>query len=305
MVLKEENSKFVLYIGGGVMAGIFGAGVVTALEEENVYSRIEAVYGSSVGAIIGAYFLANQSRLGSSIFYEDLIHDFITPIYIPLGIWDRIWNRVIAPVSYKDMRNPIDIDYVMNIIENKKNIDLNAFKSKKIPLYAHVLSLKNWNTEFINVTNHASPLRILRASISAAPYYFSEDREYIDGAIFDHFPITEIATRHSDKKIIAVINIVPNKLIRRSIKSFLEALVSSVMYSTNIFSIYLMRDLRTSKEIKEARKNSNILISTVPKGLVVWPNTINKTKLLNGYEAGIKEGKRVAGIIKRSLPEQI
>ena len=80
-------------MGGGVMAGIFGAGVVTSLEEENAYPFIEAVYGSSAGVMIAAYFLASQSKLGSSIFYEDLLNNFITPSYVPLGIYDRCKHR--------------------------------------------------------------------------------------------------------------------------------------------------------------------------------------------------------------------
>src|SRR4051812_28025217 len=112
----KKDSKIVLHIGGGVMAGIFGAGIITSFEEENIYPSIEAVYGSSVGVIIGAYFLANQSKLGSSIFYEDLIHDFIIPSYIPLGIYDRAWNKFISAIPFGLIRNPVDINYVINIL---------------------------------------------------------------------------------------------------------------------------------------------------------------------------------------------
>lgn len=294
-----NNSKFVLHIGGGVMAGIFGAGVVTSLEEENVYHYIEAVYGSSVGVVIGAYFLANQSRLGSSIFYEDLIHDFITPLYIPLGIYDRFWNRFIKKLSHKNIRNPVDIDYVMNIITRLKKINIDEIQRKNIPFYAHILSIEKLKGEFIDITRHENPLRILKAAVSAAPYYFSTDLEYIDGAIENHFPITEILNRCPDIKVISVMNIVPNKVIRRSLKSILEGAVSSLMYSIKIWRIYLLRDFITRKEMKKGELDPRVTILYSPRQLKIWPNTMGKDKLLRAYEAGREEGKRIADSIKK------
>ena len=72
-------NKVVLYLGGGSMAGVFGAGVVTRLQEENFYKHIKVAYGASAGAFNLAYFLAKQSELGSKIYWEDLTYDFISP----------------------------------------------------------------------------------------------------------------------------------------------------------------------------------------------------------------------------------
>lgn len=295
---KSVSRKVVLHVGGGIMAGIFSAGVVTSLEEENMYPYIEAVYGSSVGVIVGAYFLANQSKLGSSIFYEDLIHDFITPLYVPLGIYDRFWNRFIKKLSHKNIRSPVDIDYAMDIITKLKKINIDEIQNKKIPFYAYILNIKNLKAEFINITNHKDPLRIIKAAVSAAPYYFSPDLEYIDGAIENHFPITEILRKYPYHKITSIMNIVPNKVIRRSLKSILEGAVSSLMYGTKIWKVYLQRDFITSKEIQNVKKDSRTIIISPPRELKLWPNTTGKAKLLRAYEAGREEGKRIAHLIK-------
>ena len=293
-----SNSKVIIHIGGGVMAGVFGAGVFTSLEEENTYPFIEAIYGSSAGAIIGAYFLANQSKLGSSIFYDNLIHDFIIPSYVPLGIYDRAWNKFISPISHGKMRNPIDINYVDNILTQVKKIDINTIKQKNVPFYIHVLNLKQFKSEFIDITNHKDPFRILKASISAAPYYFSEDLEYIDGDIHNCFPITNILEKHPDNKIISVMSIMPDKIIRRSLKAFLEGAVSSLMYSSKIWKTYMLKDFISKQEMKKAKLNPRVTIISPSRDLKIWPNTTNREKLLRIYEAGRQEGKRLALLIK-------
>jgi predicted patatin/cPLA2 family phospholipase len=62
----------VLAIEGGAMRGVVSAGMVSALEHLGMTDAFDAVYGSSAGAINGAYFLAGQARLGTTIYAEDI-----------------------------------------------------------------------------------------------------------------------------------------------------------------------------------------------------------------------------------------
>ncbi len=210
----DSNSKVVLYIGGGVMAGVFGAGVVTAFQKENFYRNIDAVYGSSGGALTAAYFLAGQSELGSSIFYDDLINEFIKPNYILLGIYDRFRNKFICHLPVSQIRNPINIDYVFDIISTKKKLDVATIRDRDISLFVHVLNTKSLQSEFIDVLKSDDPLQILKAGISAVPYYFPSDGQYIDGEIVNPFPITEIVNQRPGQHIVAVLNIIPDKLMK-------------------------------------------------------------------------------------------
>jgi len=36
------DDKVILYLGGGTMSGVFGGGIVTGLEEGNIYNKIDA-----------------------------------------------------------------------------------------------------------------------------------------------------------------------------------------------------------------------------------------------------------------------
>lgn len=74
-----DGARIALAIEGGAMRGVISAGMAAALEELGFTDAFDAVYGSSGGAINGAYFLAGQSRLGATVYYEDInSRDFIS-----------------------------------------------------------------------------------------------------------------------------------------------------------------------------------------------------------------------------------
>jgi predicted patatin/cPLA2 family phospholipase len=67
-----DGARVALCIEGGAMRGVISAGMVSALEELGFTHAFDSVYGSSAGAINGAYFLAGQARLGTRIYHEDI-----------------------------------------------------------------------------------------------------------------------------------------------------------------------------------------------------------------------------------------
>lgn len=67
-----DGARVALAIEGGAMRGVISAGMVSALEALGLTHAFDAVYGSSAGAINGAYFLAAQAGLGTTIYYEDI-----------------------------------------------------------------------------------------------------------------------------------------------------------------------------------------------------------------------------------------
>jgi predicted patatin/cPLA2 family phospholipase len=66
------------------MRGVISAGMVAALEELGFTQAFDAVYGSSGGAINGAYFLAGQARLGATIYSEDINNRHFIDLWRPL-----------------------------------------------------------------------------------------------------------------------------------------------------------------------------------------------------------------------------
>lgn len=79
--------KPMLFIDGGLMKGVYGAGAVVALEELGYTDVFTDVVGVSSGAPTAAYFVAHQAKRGVTIYSEEACtRKFINP-------W-RIWNQV-------------------------------------------------------------------------------------------------------------------------------------------------------------------------------------------------------------------
>lgn len=69
---RRDPHRLALCIEGGGMRGIVSAGMVVALEQLGLLPVFDVVYGSSAGAINGAFFVAGQAAFGTSIYYEDI-----------------------------------------------------------------------------------------------------------------------------------------------------------------------------------------------------------------------------------------
>jgi predicted patatin/cPLA2 family phospholipase len=67
-----DGVRVALAIEGGGMRGVVSAGMVAGLEALGMTRAFDAVYGSSAGALNGAYFLAGQAAFGATIYSEDI-----------------------------------------------------------------------------------------------------------------------------------------------------------------------------------------------------------------------------------------
>lgn len=80
----DDGARIALAIEGGAMRGVVSAGMVAALENLGLTDAFDAVYGSSAGAINGAYFLAGQANLGVTIYSEDINNRHFIDLRRPL-----------------------------------------------------------------------------------------------------------------------------------------------------------------------------------------------------------------------------
>jgi len=122
----SEDDKFIIYLGGGAMSGVYGAGVLNGLHSLSLASNIEAIYTASVGSLNAAYFLSGQIELGPTIYWEDLQRDFIFPQNIFYGTRDLFVNRFVKKLKTDQVHHVIDIDYAMRVISEIKLLDLGA-----------------------------------------------------------------------------------------------------------------------------------------------------------------------------------
>ncbi len=284
------------------MSGVFGAGVFTAFQEMNLYKKIKVVYGGSAGAMNAAYFLARQSELGSSIYYEDLTSNFIFPFNVPIGIWQLFWNRYVNRLH--KINNVVNIDYIFEVIKHKKVLDIKRIKRLGIKFYVKLLNTSNEKIEYFDVKKSKNPLNILKAAISVKPYYFSstniDDEEYIDGTIKEPIGLSYLLKKYPNEKIVVVINEPVSRGIKHYTKNYMEGSVASLYpYKINLFKLFIERERLVRNDVKLALSSRRVLIIYPPKNNPTVPRTTDYSKLITTYEMGKKEAMKIKAFLKK------
>ena len=97
---RLDGHKIGLAIEGGSMRGTISVGMVTGLEYLGMLDCFDAVYGSSAGAINGAFFVAQQAAYGATIYYQNINNRRF------LNLWRGLVGRPVMSLEFL-------IDHVM------------------------------------------------------------------------------------------------------------------------------------------------------------------------------------------------
>ena len=203
--------KLGLALSGGGIRGIAHAGVLKALEENNI--KIDAIGGTSSGSIIATLYAMGYSPYYIYILFKkyakDLVNQnsiskvtsignfmankkgnfqgFYTGEEIESGFNNIALRKGVKKIS--DIEMPIVIPTV-DVQDSKKYIITNKIPEKSSP-----------NTEYINNIDIG---KAIRAS-SSFPVIFSpceyNKHRFLDGGILDNFPTTEVKKQGVDKTI--------------------------------------------------------------------------------------------------------
>ncbi len=305
---RKTKRDIILICPGGAMSGVFGVGVLTAFQEANLYPRIKRIYAGSAGAINTAYFLSKQLRLGSSVYYDDLVgRAFIRPEHVPIAYWQKLINRYVKNIPKKNLLNPVDLDYLFEIIKNKKKLDIKKLLKSKIDFRVVVTDLKTLKLKtFDGRTKNI--LNLLKASACLVPYYNSPikiyNRNYIDGMIVDPLYLSEVfkeinpvrkpVTSNGVNKNYKII-IINNSAVQRNflfdIKGFLEASAAYFMFKKDaIYKAFMERNKKFQEGLELIKKHKNIFLIASPRDKTI-ASTTNRKKLLETYNSGIRIGK--------------
>lgn len=155
------------------MRGVISAGAVTALEHLGLAQRFDAVYGVSAGAFDGAYMLAGQAAMGTTIYFEDL----------PAAQFVRA-RRMLAA------RPPLALDEVIDeIVARRKPLDVAAVEAARPEFHVLATCLEHRALE----SPHGPLLERLRAAarvplLSGPPVRINGCRLY-DGGLLSPLPV--------------------------------------------------------------------------------------------------------------------
>jgi predicted patatin/cPLA2 family phospholipase len=145
---RADGAKLGLAIQGGGMRGVVSGAMLTALDDLGFRDVFDAIYGSSSGALNGAYFYGGESWRKLPIYWDDLT----TPRFVDLR---RALNGDV-----------LDLDYAFDVVAGHlRPLDYDAVLTSAVPLHVAVTLVDEVRTEAVSAFTSKSDLRAaLRAS---------------------------------------------------------------------------------------------------------------------------------------------
>lgn len=287
-------SKTIFYLGGGAMAGVFSGGVITRLQEINFYDKIEAIYAGSSGAMNAAYFLSKQTKLGSTIYLDDLTHNFILPKNIPLGIAKLIWNKYIKKLPKDDTRYAVNIDYVFDCI-NKKPFSTDEIVKQPIDFFAKLLNIQTGKIEYLDAKKFGI-LKVLKATSCIQPYYpFFEEingNKYVDGTIPEPIGLQYLLDLYPNHKIVVIVNSFMKRKFSNYLRCFAEGVVSHFC-DYSLLKMYLRRETSLRNDLQLATETPRVLFICPPENMSVIAMTRNRKNLVEAFDTGKKMADKI------------
>lgn len=296
----KENERFVLYLSGGMMRGVFGAGVVTHLQDRNLYPNIEAIYASSAGAITAAYFLARQTRLGSSIYWEDLISGFISKTGFWGGCFDRVVDRYLWKIPHDKIRDAVNLDHLFGVITTKKHLPIDVMLEAQIPLHVKVFDIEERKIRYIDV-RECDPLTLLRASACLIPYVhdpvYISGRACADASIIEPIGFEELRQRHPKSKIVIVFSGDTRISWKMRLKNRIEGAYAYMMYGQHYYQLYAQGSECLRRDLELIARDENAKLITHPAVSETLTRTQDARKLLATYRRGIESAQAIEGFL--------
>lgn len=178
---RTDGRKIALVIEGGAMRGVVSAGMVAALENLGLRNSFDLVCGSSAGAIAGAYFVAEQARYGTTIFY------------------DNINNK-----SFIDLRRlfgskpVVSLEFLLyTVCVEQKPLRFDRIKDGDLPLHVVASSLNQKKAVMLNgFRDRQELLEALRGSaripfFAGPPVSFRGD-QLLDASVYESIPFRSV-----------------------------------------------------------------------------------------------------------------
>ena len=160
------------------MRGVVAGGMVSALDELGLQDAFDLVVGTSAGALAGAFFLAGQTHMGTSIYYEDLT--------------GREWLDYRRAIRGSPI---VALDYLLDeIMVNHKVLDCARVLSSEVPFYSVATRVPDYKAELLgNFSSDEELISALRASariplVAGKPVPL-RGAQYIDGSLSEAIPL--------------------------------------------------------------------------------------------------------------------
>ncbi len=174
---RSDGAKIGLVIEGGCMRGVVSGGMQLGLERLGLRDTFDVVYGSSAGAVNGAYFVADQTEYGIGIYFED------------------INNAHFIALSRSLIRRPMmSLSYLLeDVMMRRRILDWRAVLSSPVPLKIAATSVADLGVRLLEKFRNRDHLfAALRASSSipliAGPPAEVDGELFLDALLYEPIP---------------------------------------------------------------------------------------------------------------------
>ena len=280
--------KVGLVLEGGAMRGMYTAGVLDILMDNNI--NIDGIVGTSAGALFGVnYFSKQRGRVirYSKRFCKDV--------------------RYISKLSLLLTGNIVNKNFAYYKVTKKYDIfDSETFKKNNKDYYVTITNIKTGLPEYKKIEDPIKDMEYLRAS-SAIPLVTKNisinDKLYLDGGISDAIPIKKCIDLGYDKIIVILTQPMEYKktelsknkinIIKRKYKKY-PKLINTMIDRHNNYN-------ETIEYIKMLEKNKKIFVIRPSKKIDINIIERNKDKLQSVYDLGKKDALKTVRNLKKYL----
>ena len=246
--------KLGLALSGGGMRGIAHAGVLKALEENNI--KIDVIGGTSSGSIISTLYAMGYSPYYIYILFKRYANDLVNQnsMSTMTSLKSFMTNK---KVNFSGFYSGEEIEKVFNEVAKRKGIK--KISDIKMPIVIPAVDVQD-SKEYIFTNNIPEGIqdktkyitdisigKAIRAS-SSFPVAFNpciyENHKFLDGGILDNFPSLEVKKQGVDK--VLTVNFMADEIDEDS----------------NIMDIVMRAiDIMGNKASEENIKNSDMILT--------------------------------------------
>lgn len=176
---RRDGHRLALVIEGGGSRGVYSSGMVQALEELGLAAIFDAVYGTSAGAINGAWLLCGRAASGMRSWTDT-----------------TIMRRVVDPVRILRGRPVFDLRYLVHhVYDGIEPMDFPAILANTTSFHPIATDVRTGEPVDLGpyIVDKATLMTALRASaglpLLAGPPVELAGRSYFDGGLAETVPI--------------------------------------------------------------------------------------------------------------------
>lgn len=279
--------KVRLVLEGGAFRGLFTAGVLDVLMDNNI--EVEEIIGTSAGALFGVNYFSKQK--GRVIRYN---------------------KRFCGDKRYMSLRsliltgNYINKDFAFYKVTNVLDpFDNETYKKTNKNFYAVVTNIETGKPEYLKISSPIDDLEILRAT-SAIPFASKivkiNDKKYLDGGVSDSIPLNYNKDKYSKNIVILTqpldyrkkpLSKSKERMVKLKFKKY-PKLIETMM---NRYKEYNER----IEEIIDLEEKKEIFVIRPSKRINIKLNENNPDKYQEIYDLGVDTGKKILEKLKEYL----